>query len=384
MITHLLHSIWGHKFSNMLLFILLTATAIVMIQSVSGTLEKVWYYTAPRGYVTENVGNLYVQSKAANQKTDSMMNAKLFQNLQVNPYLSDISFGNIKLIYEGNEKYNMVGAQGKTFDAYHRYADDHTATVMGIKILSGRWFTESDAHSDVVIVSPEAADQLFGATQVTNRTFNYQGKEYRVIGVCNSIRQSKKTQAAPTIFFFYNREYSGFLLKIKPNQEENFRMSIESIVQSVYGANNYIINYETLDQADHTMNGANNSRLRIFLKTKLFMIVVTIFSLIAVLWYMIDKRREELGIRFVLGRTLSQLIAYILYENYLLLISSFLIALFVIFNFQYAGVEILSNEHIEISILLSFLFMTLLTTLGVLIPCLKIRKLQITEIIKNE
>ncbi len=383
MITHLLHSIWGHKFSNMLLFILLTATAIVMMQSVSGTLEKIWYYTAPRGYITENVGALYIESKAENQKEDSIMNAKLFQNLQVNPYLSDISFGNMKLIYEGNEKYNMVGAQGKTFDAYHRYADDHTAPVMGIKVLSGRWFTESDAHSNVVIVSPEAAKQLFGATQVTNRTFNYQEKEYRVIGVCNSIRQSKKTQATPTIFF-YNREHSGFLLKIKPDQEENFARSVESIVRSVFGTNNYIINYETLDQADHIMNRANNSRLRIFLKTKLFMIVVTVFSLIAVLWYMIDKRREELGIRFVLGRTLPQLIAYILYENYLLFISSFLIALFVVFNFQYAGVELLSNEHIGISILLSFLFMIFLTTIGALIPCLKIRKLQITEIIKNE
>jgi len=383
MIKHIIHTLWGHKSANGLIFLLLIVTSIVMMQSIGGALDRLWYYATPRGYDPENVGQLFVQSKLDNQKEDSILNVNLYKELQHNALLTDISRGSLMLVYEGIDKNNMIGLNGEPFDAYFRFVDEHAASVMNIKMLYGNWFTEADANTDAVILSAEAAEQLFGEVQVTNRSFTYQNKKYYVKGICNSIRQSKSTQPSPTIFY-YNAGNMGFFFKIKPKQEDLFARSIESIVSSVYGPNNYVIGYETLNYSDHVMNSANSFRLRSFLKTKLFMILVTTFSIISVLWYMIDRRKEELGVRFVLGRTLSQLVFYILSENYFLFIPAYIIAMMVVFNFQYAGVELLSKDHLGISILLSFILMLVLTTLGVLIPCLRIKNLQITEIIKNE
>ncbi len=383
MIKHIIHTLLGHKLANGLIFLLLIATSIVMMQSIGGALDKLWYFRDARGYDPENVGQLFVQSKSGNTKKDSVLNQNLYKELKHNPLLSGISRGSLMLIYEGIDKNNMIGFKGKPFDAYFRFVDEYAASVMDIKMLYGSWFTEADAHSDAVILSIEAAKKLFGEIQVTNRTFVYQNKKYYVKGICNSIRQSKSTPPSPTIFH-YNIGNMGFFFKIKPGQNDNFSRSIESIVSSVYGPDNYVIGYECLNYSDHVMNSANSFRLRSFLKTKLFMVLVTAFSIISVLWYMIERRKEELGIRFVLGRTLNQLIFYIQSENYFLFFPAYIIAVIIAFNFQYAGVELLSKDHLGISLLISFILMFALTTLGVLIPCLRIKRLQVTEIIKSE
>lgn len=383
MIKHLIKVLWGYKLSNILLFLLLTATTIVMIQSVSGTLDRVWYYNDSRGYSIDDVSELSVQSKVVDRKKDSINSLKLFKQLRLSPYLANASFGSMNVIYEGTDMNNMVGYKGKNFNAYYRFSDEYTADVMGISLLSGRWFTESDANQNVVVISKEAAMKLFDATEVVNQTFTYKEKTFKVIGVTNSIRQSKRMKASASIFL-YNKRESGFLIKTKPNQEEAFRHSMESIIQSVYGANQYIISYETLNSAEKIMNETNSFRLRSFLQTKLFMILVAAFSLISVLWYTIDKRKNELAMRFVLGRTLPQLIRQVLCENYFLLFSSFLFGLLIIFNLERSRIEILSNNHTLVAICVSLLFMFFLDTLGALIPCMKIKTLPITEIIKNE
>ena len=92
-------------------------------------------------------------------------------------------------------------------------------------------------------------------------------------------------------------------------------LSLKKLLTSVYGANNYIMYYDTLENQDHMQNQAINTGIMSFLMKIAFLITVALFSFLAVIWYMVEARAQEWCIRYVLGRTRKQIVSYVFLEK---------------------------------------------------------------------
>lgn len=382
MITHILHIVSRNRTTTLLTFLLLSASVLVILLSVGGMMERMQYFFLPRGYIMDNISILYADAKNKDDSTDSIRNIELYNRLKSSPYVEKVASGTPNLIYN----YNTISLKSHNdiiFYAYPRGGDEEMADLMGIKMLHGRWLQPSDHSSSGIVVTPEVARLLFNEENVTGKSFEFQEDKYTVVGVCNSIRQNKQANFSPS-FFYFKKPAGAFTIRAKSGEEPAFSSSLENLMISVYGIDNYTIYYETIRYQDSNVNDYIYVSLFLFLFLRLFMLLVAMLSFVAVIWYTTERRKQEWSIRYAMGRSKTQLIGYIFYENLIILIGAFVFALIIFLSLRHFNVESFATKFTLPTIILTALLMLIFLWVGILIPSRKIKKMQVSEILKTE
>ncbi|HBF95807.1 MULTISPECIES: ABC transporter permease [Proteiniphilum] len=382
MISHILRIISRNKVTTLLSFLLLSAAVLVNILSIGGMMQRLQYYFLPRGYELDNIGILYAGTKNKDQATDSIRDVELYNRLKASPYVEKVSFGTPNLIYNYN-RISIKGHSDTIFSAYPRRGDEEMADLMGIRMLHGRWLRPSDHISNGIVVTPEMAKLLFHEENVTGKSFEYEDNKYAIVGVCNSIRQSKQSNFSPS-FFYYEKPDGAFTIRTKTGEEPAFSRSLENLLASAYGINNYIISYETISDKELAVNLYAYMFLLQFLLSRVFMLLVALLSFVAVIWFTSERRKQEWSIRYALGRSKPQLIGYIFLENLVILMGAFVFALVVFFAIRYFGVETFTAKLTLPAIAVTAFLMLIFLWIGIWIPSRKIKQLDISELLKSE
>lgn len=381
MIAHILHILTRNKITSLLLFLLFVTSAIVSILSVGGIMEKMQYFFQPRGYTIQNVVILNVDPKDE-KDADDTRSEELYNRLKVSPFVENISYSAPNLIYN-HTRHDMVGYNGKVFSAYLRGGTETMADIMGIEILHGRWLHLSDQSTNGVVITPEAAKALFDKENAVGESIEFQKQQYHIVGVCNSIRQNKRANFRPSLFT-YQKTPNIYTLKIKEGEERNFAHSIENILTTTYGINNYTLYYETMPHQDFRVNQVIYLELFQFLLINLFILIVALFSFVSVIWYSIERRVQEWSIRYAIGRTKAQIIGYIFLENLLIMITAFVFAVTLFLTIRRYGVETFATKYTLQAIGISILLVLVFLWIGIIIPSRKINQLNMSELLKSE
>ena len=383
MITHILHIISRNKATTLLSFLLLSAAVLVNVLSVGGMMQRMQYSFLPRGYTMDDIGILYADAKNKGETTDSIRNVELYNHLKASSYVKKVASGTPNLIYN-YDRISLKGYNDTIFSVYPRGGDEEMADLMGIKILHGRWLQPSDHGSNGIVVTPEVARLLFNEENVTGKSFEFQEDKYIVIGVCNSIRQNKHANFSPSFFYFEKPAEGAFTILTKAGEEPAFSRSLNNLMTSVYGINNYTIYYETIRYQDSTSNYYTYVSVFQFLFLRLFMLLVALLSFVAVIWYTTERRKQEWSIRYAMGRSKMQLIGYIFFENLIILIGAFIFALVIFLSLRHFNVESFATKFTLPAITLTALLMLIFLSIGILIPSSKIKQLDVSELLKSE
>lgn len=382
MIIHILHIIRRNKVTSLLLFLLLSAATLINVLSIGGMKERLQYFFLPRGYNMENVSILYAGAKNKDDAIDSIRNVELYNRLKASPHVEKVTFGTPNLIYN-YRKINMKGYNDTIFLVYPRGGDELMADVMGIVMLHGRWLQPADHGTDGLVITPEMAKLLFNEENATGKSYEFEGKKYHIVGVCNSIRQNKRANFSPS-FFSYDKPQGAFTVRTKPGDERSFAHSLENILTSFYGTNNYTVYYETIRHQDIRANQFIYLGLFQFILSRVFMLTVALLSFVAVIWYTTERRKQEWSIRYAMGRTKKQLIEYIFLENLVISSLAFVFGLVGFFAIRRFGVETFGTKHTLVAIGVSAFLMLTFLWIGVLIPSCKIKRLDVSELLKSE
>lgn len=382
MIKHILHIIRRNRTTTLLLFLLLSAAVLVNLLSVGGMMQRMQYFFLPRGYTMDNIGILYADAKHKDEATDSLRNVELYNRLKASPYVEKVACGTPNLIYNYN-RINLKGYNDTIFSAYPRGGDEEMADLMGIKMLHGRWLQPSDHNTNGIVVTLEMAKLLLNEENITGKSFEYEREKCTVVGVCHSIRQNKQAYFSPS-FFYFEKPAGAFTVRIKAGEEPAFSRSLEKLLTSVYGIDNYTISYETILDKDLAVNRYLAASQLEFLLSRVFILLVALLSFVAVIWYTTEHRKQEWSIRYVTGRSKMQLIGYIFLENLIILIGAFVFALILFFILRYFGVETFAIKFSLPAIAVTAFMMLFFLWIGILIPSRKIKQLDVSELLKSE
>jgi len=381
MIAHILHILSRNRITSLLLFLLLSAAVLVTLLSIGSILEKMQYFFLPRGYDIRNVAILYVESQDE-KNTDNAKDEELYNRLKASPFVENISYSTPNLIYNYT-RYDMVGYNNKVFSAYLRGGTESMADIMHIETLYGRWLQLSDHSTNGVVITPEAAKALFNKENAVGESIEFKEQKFHVVGVCNSIRQHNRENFSPS-FFTYQKTRGAFTIRIKEGEEKSFAHSIENILTAVYGTDNYTLYFETMQHQDFRVNQFIYVELFQFLLLRLFILIVALLSFVAVIWYSVERRVQEWSIRYVIGRTKTQLTGYIFLENLVILVASFAFALVMFFTIRHFGVETFASKFTLPAIAIAILLMLFFLWIGIFIPSRKIKQLNMSELLKSE
>jgi putative ABC transport system permease protein len=226
------------------------------------------------------------------------------------------------------------GNMDKAVDIRRNRVDAGYIELLNIKMLAGRTFTDNramDAETKL-IVNRTAAEKLgFTPEKIVgqNLHFDWQGKKYdfQVIGVMENYHQnSLHEEIKPTLFELADstKRYDFMVASIAASDFDKTIQTIEKIWKSQIS--NTPFEYSFLDQSIQKQYEEDKRISNIITSFALIAMIICSLGLYGLSSYMAERRFKEIGIRKVMGASVSQIVAMMSTEFVKLVLIAFVIS----------------------------------------------------------
>lgn len=250
------------------------------------------------------------------------------QGIERVAYSSRIPSGRLLDSQGGNVE---VNGEMKPLD--FRLADVHTdfefLKTMEIPIIAGRDFNEelaSDSSESFII--NEAAVRAVGwpgNDAAVGKKISYGGRSGYITGVVKDFHfESLKQEIAPIIFMITNGRYGAVVVKLAEDEEEKTLKYLQE--QWSYLRPGYPFSYYFVDARFNELYEEDEKVGELVSYFSVVAIIVGILGLFGLASYTAEQRVKEIGVRKVMGATVSQILLLLSKGFTLLVVIGFLIA----------------------------------------------------------
>ncbi|GAB2963528.1 ABC transporter permease [Hymenobacter coalescens] len=318
MFRHLFRLIWNRKRTNVLLlseillsFIVLFGVGVVLI-----TVGR--NYLLEPGFRHEQVWRLNIAAGQGEKMPRPVLDDVLRQ-VRALPGVQELTLGSSNTPFRFitmNGDFQVGDKVAENVDQYD--SDDRYAATLGLRLREGRWFQSRDdaATRRPAVISQDMREKLFGngpalGQIVRSKTrFASQDKpdEYQVVGVVENVRvHSDFSDYVPSMWKRLEPhdttqwEGAAVLVRVAPGQGAALQQQIVRTVAGVtrkWSTEVYSLEADRIDKLKVTV-----APLAALAVVGLFLIVNVALGLFGVLWYNINQRRAEIGLRRAMGAT---------------------------------------------------------------------------------
>ncbi|WP_114938002.1 ABC transporter permease [Mucilaginibacter endophyticus] len=197
-------------------------------------------------------------------------------------------------------------------------ANDYFKTV-GMKMLAGRDFNNLISDSLSIVFNEAAIKRLRLKGNPISQLITYGGKPRKIIGVVkNALMLSPFAQADPTMFVYNNDPHQNMIYRLSAKANPHDAIDEIGQVFSKYSPA-YPYTYRFVDEDYNRKFGQEvlvGKLSGIFAGLAIFISCLGLFGLAA---YIAEQRTKEIGVRKVLGATVTQL-WFLLSKDFVLLV----------------------------------------------------------------
>ncbi|HMI64384.1 MAG TPA: ABC transporter permease [Puia sp.] len=227
----------------------------------------------------------------------------------------------------GSGKAGGVADNGKEIHANIFNIDYDYVPTLGLKIVQGRNFTRGfPTDSSGVLINEAAVTDLgWDHTNPIGKTIVRSGrKEYKVVGVVADFHYlSVKEKIAP-LMMLMGSNYGGMLVKVNTAEIRGFIDDVKKKWEAFSPAGPF--GYYFLDEKFERLYNTESRTGRLFTAFTLIAILIAGLGLFGLAAYIVEQRTREIGIRKVLGASVSSVLILVSREFLLLVGLAFLIA----------------------------------------------------------
>lgn len=205
-------------------------------------------------------------------------------------------------------------------------ADPDLIETLGMELIAGEGFPKNPSYSreqGYVYILNEKLASAHGWTpdEAIGKQFNVLGgREGEVVGVVRDFNYASLREQVEPLALFINRDmYNYLLVKLAPGNVENTLASIENVWQEI--APHRPFEFDFMDQQ---LNALYDSELRTRNLLTLFTVLaifIACLGLIGLSSFLIERRSKEIGIRKVLGASVTNIVT-LLSSDFLKLIAA--------------------------------------------------------------
>jgi putative ABC transport system permease protein len=378
MLKHLFKLMWNKKKQHFLLIaeILISFLVIYTILTISVNLYQ--NYREPLGVEDADVWNVDYNNSEKTTQADSLalFYEVIRRTLLSFPQIKDVSYSNFNVPFSDGMSTTGFDYNNQHLTGVNYYVvDDHFAKVLGVYLTEGRWFgpaDDGDTHPPIVINESLRA-MAFGKEdpigKLTGDTRN--PRSNRVIGVVSDIKVNGDYLNGGTALFnradtSSYRGISRLLIKVTPSADATFEGRVYKLLSKAMGNSN--IDIEHLTNMKEKRNRQTLIPMIIFLILAGFLLSNVALGLFGVLWYNINQRKGEIGLRRALGASGWSISGQLLQETLVLATFSLTIGTFFAIQFPLLHVFDLPTRVYIIALICAILFIYILVTICALYP----------------
>ncbi|WP_179005577.1 ABC transporter permease [Winogradskyella forsetii] len=243
--------------------------------------------------------------------------------------ITSVGLNNSGVLDGGNNGSNLTWTGGTDTEdvlIFFRYISSDFLKTAGMELKEGRGFSENVAKDSTSVLITESFAKLMGKGSAIGKKVT-RGDTYTVIGVVKDyLYDDMYGQSDPVLFFNYLGESSYMYLKTNPKiSTKDMLAKVEAVMKKHNPA--FPFEYTFMDE---TFNAKFKSEQLIGKLSQLFALLAIFISclgLFGLAAYTAEQRKKEIGVRKVLGASISGIVK-LLSKDFLKLVGvSILIAI---------------------------------------------------------
>ena len=304
MIKHVFKLLWNKKGSNALMALEIFLSFIVLFFVLSYLFFNLDRVNQTLGFETENVWMIEMD---AIDKLDSLEAVTTLQNLKRNlinlKEIESVSFTESIAPFQGNQWRTGTDDNGFNMNTLMCPVDTDLLATVGLNVVQGRWYTEEDLNETIkpIVVNQAFIDRYYPDKSMIDSIFILNG-DRRLIGVIDEYRYiGEFADSEPTVMELtdYFQNMGNVLLKMKGDIPTSFEEELYNLTNTTIKSTSNTITTLEYERA----KDSNESWVLIVALLFIcgFLCINVALGLFGVLWYNINKRRSEIGLRQALG-----------------------------------------------------------------------------------
>lgn len=398
---HLLKMVWNRKRVNFLIILEIFVSFLVLFGVVIAAVYIGTNYREPLGFSYQDVWDVEVHSQGhgeGDQQTAPTVTLRqMSQALQELPEVESVT-GIGYAPYSSNQSTSATKLNGVELRYELNRASDNFAAVLGLQLVSGRWFNSEDdaANYEPVVINQQFARALFGAENPLGKSLGDpplppkgdapKDPEKRVVGVFTDFRQHGEFAGLTNFLFFRQKPEQtprNLLIKVRPGTTAAFEEKLARKLRSVNKDWSYV---------SEALVSMRENSFKLYLAPLLaaslvaaFLMIMVALGLTGVLWQNVTQRIREIGLRRAKGATANDIHLQILGELFVIATFGLLLGLAVIVQLpllEFLG--FLSAEVYLYSIVIALVLIYALTLLCGLYPSRMATRVQPAEALHYE
>jgi len=208
-------------------------------------------------------------------------------------------------------------------------ADEDYANVYGLKLLEGKFFFDEDEPFQANrLVLNESAQKALGINVGDKVNIQFSDKEFTVVGIVRDFHFESMHEKVKPVVFTHNRDFQAY-------RYFSFKLNSGSLVQSVQEVERL---WKDIFPNDPFVYAFTEERLAVTYQTELqlkkasavasiLILIIVLTGVLGLVSLSVAKRNKEIGIRKVLGASVSNVLILISREYAVLMGVSFLIGI---------------------------------------------------------
>jgi len=281
------------------------------------------------GFDRENIAVVTVPSYSTNRGKYGVIKKELLQN----PSIQGVSISSFTPVALGNEDHvsietDNVGEMLEIPQSSRVFVDYDYLDLYNIKILQGRNFSPfySTDIEHAVIVNETLVKEAGLMNPIGKKLTRPDIQNGRIIGVVKDFHFVPfKEKIEPMFFSLAPERGPRISIKISPGNIRQTLNNIETVFHK--HINNFLFNYDFLDNTFNNLYKTEEKLGNILITFSIITIIITSLGLFGLISFMAERRTKEIGIRKVVGASISNIMILLVKEFLILVCFSIVIAL---------------------------------------------------------
>ncbi|HEY4197012.1 MAG TPA: FtsX-like permease family protein [Mucilaginibacter sp.] len=377
MLKHLFKLIWNKKKQNFLLMSEMFVSFLVIFAVFT---LMVYYYHNYKKPIGLDYKNLWVINYGNGDKTPNTDSLNLYyenlrQTIKSMPQVKELSFCSDNVPFSQNQWTGSTHYKNAQSDGDFYNVEDNYVKTLNMHMIEGRWFEKGDAVAKTipVVINDVMKEKLFGKEEAIGKLISEGDAKpnRRVIGIVQGLK-SKGDYATIHAAIYHRIDTGSFhnlgkiMIKVTPDADAAFEARLYKTMADYM--HDSTIEIEHMPNKLRSSNLFNVIPMIVTLIVACFLVINVALGLFGVLWYNINKRRGEIGLRRAIGASGASVSSQLVSESLILATLSLIIGTFFAVQFPLLNVFDLQAGIYIVAMILSVIFIYLLVFVCSLYP----------------
>ncbi|UCD63117.1 MAG: ABC transporter permease [Candidatus Zixiibacteriota bacterium] len=396
MIRHAFKMIWNRKRRNSLLIIEIFFSFMVLFAVGAKVISDLNKFRQPLGFEYENVRVLYpgwhaVQDTMSPDEMKSIL-SQVARELSCCPEVELISCADGNIPFRNARFGTTFNYEGQDVSLDFTYADDEFASVLNIPLAEGRWFSREDDGSSMrpVVISRKLKDEVFGDEPVVGTVITGEKYDRVIVGVID--KYLYRGELMEYRYGFFQRrvfpdttDYLPDLILFKVRPDAGYQFEAQLLKRLTSMTHGWPVRIESLADKRAEMLKDYMWGIATVGLVAGFLVLNVALGLFGILWYSINRRRGEIGLRRAIGATMGKISTQVLFEALVLATFGIIAGIFVAAQAPIIGIDDTIGVPVYvIAMAYSALMIYLIVTVCALYPSRLAARVQPAEALHDE